>query len=95
MKIITANRLLDGAVVYRTAAGGWAEAFPQAERFADDQAAQALAEAEKDVLLVIRPYLVALDGPEEFTKRGRVREAIRAAGPTVRLDLGKQQEGGR
>ena len=95
MKIITANRLLDGAVVYRTAAGGWVEAFAQAQRYADDQAAQALAAAERDVLLVIRPYLVALDGPNEFTKRERVREAIRAAGPTVRLDLGKQQEGGR
>lgn len=93
MKIITANRLLDGVVVYRSAAGDWVERFAEAARYQDAAAPAALAEAERDVLAVVKPYLVALDAPSEFTKRERVREAIRAAGPTVRPDLGKQAEG--
>jgi hypothetical protein len=92
MKIITANRLLDGAVVYRTAAGGWAERFAEAARFSDEAAPGALADAERDVLHVIRPYLAPVEG-SDFGRRERVRETIRAKGPSVRPDLGKQAEG--
>jgi len=94
MKIITANRLLDGVVVYRTAENGWAESLAQAVRFEDATAAAALAAAEEDVTLVVKPYLVGLDA-NGFVKRERVRETVRAAGPTIRPDLGKQAEEGR
>jgi len=90
MNIITANRLLDGVVVYRTRQSGWTERFEDAARYEASESPAALAAAEQDVLQVVKPYLVALDGPDVFTKRERMREGIRAAGPTVRRDLGKQ-----
>ena len=38
MKTVTANRLTDGRVVYRTAAGGWSEDLVEAIRLDDDSA---------------------------------------------------------
>lgn len=93
MKLITANRLLDGAVVYRSAEGAWVERLEEAARFAAAEEKAALASAAQDVLAVVKPYVVALEAPNRFAKREQVREAIRAAGPSVRPDLGKQAEG--
>lgn len=82
MKLITANRLIDGVVVYRTAAGGWSPLLAEAARYDAAQAPAALAAAALDVLAVVNPYLVALDGAD-FNRRERVRERIRAEGPSV------------
>lgn len=82
MKLITANRLIDGAVVYRTAAGGWSVLLAEAARYEVAEAPAALAAAAEDVLAVINPYLVLLEGCE-FGRRERVRERIRAEGPSV------------
>ena len=91
-QVLTANRLQTGDVVYWTA-GQWTEAFGQAEVFPDPEAAQAaLRAAERFVAdrILIAPYLfpvvVAGDGAQPLEER----ERIRAAGPTVRRDVGKQ-----
>jgi hypothetical protein len=95
-EIVTANRLADGVVVFQDARGGWAEDFARAAVHADAAALQAaLAEAAEAVAraLIVDPYAI-----EVALRNGRyapkaLREAIRASGPTVRRDLGKQAEG--
>ena len=85
-RVLTANRLGDGAVVYRDAAGNWVESLADTAPAEDEAAQQALlAAGAADVArrLVVGPYLmdVALGtaSPAPVTQR----ERIRAAGPTV------------
>jgi hypothetical protein len=92
--IVTANRLSDGLVVYLNGAG-WSERIENARVAGDDAAASGLlarAEGPGQDVRVIAPYLieVALEGA--VPRPVSTREAIRAQGPTVRLDLGKQAE---
>jgi hypothetical protein len=92
---VTANRLSDGEVVYLSAANLWVEAFTDADVVDGADAADALlarampADFEAHVL---EPYLFEVLEDGDFYKPASVRETIRAAGPTVRLDLGKQAE---
>ena len=93
-KIVTANRLDDGLVVYLNGAG-WSERIEDARIAGDDAAADGLlaeAEGPGQEIRVVEPYLIeiALEGAEP--RPVSYREAIRAKGPTVRLDLGKQAE---
>jgi hypothetical protein len=93
-QMLTASRLVDGDVVYWRA-GGWVEAFADGEVFADEAEAEAALEAAMKFVaenVVVNPYLfeVRVDGGVWPVKE---REIVRAAGPTVRRDLGKQAEG--
>lgn len=91
-QILTANRLSDGAVLYWTGAG-WASPMAEAAIFETPEAAQpALAGAEADRHLV-KPYLFAVRLEDGAAVPVKERELVRAAGPTVRRDLGKQAEG--
>ena len=92
-QIVTANRLADGIVVFQDGAGGWSEDFARAA--VHDDAAAALARAAEDVAasLVVDPYAVEVALRNGHYAPKALREAIRAAGPTVRRDLGKQAEG--
>ena len=81
MKVLTANRLADGAVVY-LAASGWTERLEAAVRLEDDAASAALARAESQGTAVVGPYLVDADAAG-VVGRERLRETIRATGPTV------------
>ena len=92
LKILTANRLRSGDVLYWKA-GGWTERLADAEIFAGDAAAEAaLAGAQAFVAAnqVVTPYLFEV----RQTKTGFVpvkeREIIRSLGPSVRPDTGKQ-----
>ena len=60
-----------------------------------DEAAALLAEAEPDVAAcrIVTPYLIdVVEGPDGSLRATSERERIRALGPSVRLDLGKQAE---
>lgn len=91
-KVLTANRLSDGAVVY-LGADGWSEWIENArvagdgETAADLEACGTRAVAERQV---VDPYLIEVREDAGRLAPARLRERIRAAGPTVRLDLGKQ-----
>lgn len=92
LQVLTANRLLDGEVVFWSGER-WVEQFASAQRFdAAGPADAVLAEAKTQPTVLIDPYLIAVtdDGaaPVSF------RERIRALGPTDHLDLGKQAVGG-
>ena len=84
-QIVTANRLADGAVVFRTAAGGWSTRIADAALHdpATGPVALAAGQIDQQRQIVVSPYLVeAVAGPTgpdpvEF------RERIRARGPTV------------
>ena len=92
-QIVTANRLVDGIVVFQDAAGGWSEDFARAA--VRDDSADALARASQDVAacLILDPYAIEVELRNGHYAPKALREAIRAAGPTVRRDLGKQAEG--
>ena len=92
MKSLTANRLSDGIAVWY-ANGGWAETIDNAD-IAHDKAAEdrleaigAEAQANNEVVDVNLIDVTGVDGAVEPV---RLREKIRAAGPTNRNDLGKQ-----
>jgi hypothetical protein len=82
MKVLTANRLSDGAVVYLADDGGWTRDFADAARLYPDAAAGALEQALARPRVLVGAYLVEVEG-EVVEKRERLREAIRARGPTV------------
>ena len=90
-KILTANRLDDGLVVYLGGAG-WTADIDAAQQANDDNAAAALDYRGKQAAMrneVADPYLIDLDDEQPV----RWRETIRATGPTVRRDLGYQADG--
>jgi hypothetical protein len=82
MKVLTANRLSDGVVVYRAQDGGWTRDFADAARLDSAAAAGALDQAQAQPREIVGPYLVEVEG-EVVVQRERLREAIRAKGPTV------------
>jgi hypothetical protein len=93
--VITANRLIDGTVVFQ-AETGWVEDFARAAVYETAEAAKAalaLAKQDeaRDVIVDAYPVVVEMRGGHLAPKA--LREFIRAAGPTVRLDLGKQAQG--
>lgn len=97
-QVLTANRLTEGEVVYRDDRGHWTTRFSDAAVFEDAGVAEkVLAEANsKDIPAqrIIDPYLFAVvPGDAGLWIPTSERERIRALGPTVRLDLGKQAAG--
>jgi hypothetical protein len=95
-QIVTANRLVDGVVLFLDAAGGWSEDFAHAAVYPDDAAIKAaLAHAAEAVAasLLVDPYGVEVELRNGHYTPKALREAIRASGPTVRRDLGKQAQG--
>jgi|SRR6185312_2328055 len=88
-QMLTANRLRDGAVLYWKD-GAWTEALGQGDVFEAPAAAEAaLAEAQAFVAHneVVNPYLFDVHADGSPVKE---REIIRARGPSVREDVGKQ-----
>ncbi|MBL8644572.1 MAG: DUF2849 domain-containing protein [Rhodospirillaceae bacterium] len=90
-KIITANRLQDGAVVFLTSEGAWAESTQAAAvaRTPDDETRLlTLAAASVKACRVVDPN--AIDVSALNTREpARLRERIRQVGPTVRPDLAR------
>jgi hypothetical protein len=94
MKALTANRLIDGEVVFWKA-GAWAERFAEAETFGDDASAEAAeAHAKAQGTLVVDPYLIEVEAAEGGPAPVSYRERLRALGPTNKPDHGKQAAGG-
>lgn len=94
-KTVTANRLNDGRVVWLGPDGGWVEQLAAARAIpaAEAEAVLAAVKARPAAHLLCDPYLIELAETPEGIRAVSYRERIRAAGPTVRLDLGKQAAG--
>ncbi|MDO9708835.1 DUF2849 domain-containing protein [Paracraurococcus lichenis] len=86
--VFTANRLLDGRVVWLAADGGWAETVAEARVFPPAEAAAGLAQAqqgERDQVVV------GVYGAEVAIHDGvavpiKFRERLRAEGPSVNAE---------
>lgn len=98
MKILTANRLIDGEAVWYSTGQAWSETIGDAE-IARDKAAEehlaAIGKAAFEANLVVDVDLVDVTLAGDAIVPIRLRERIRAAGPTNRNDLGKQARQGR
>jgi hypothetical protein len=88
-KLLTANRLSDGAVVWLTAQLGWSHRFEEAFGLEPDAAEAQLALAQAQPWRFVGPYLVGVDAAG-VDRRERLRESIRARGPSAghSLDAG-------
>jgi hypothetical protein len=89
MEILTGNELTSGATVYLDANGAWVEDLQAARVFGKDEA------AERDAAVVATKgtgRILSLEIEEVTLEQGvitpkRLRERIRAAGPTAPLSL--------
>lgn len=92
MKILTANRLTDGEAVWY-AGGAWAETIDNSELAADkaaEERLEAIGAASFAANEVVDVNLIDVEIIDGVIHPLRLRERIRAAGPTNRNDLGKQ-----
>ena len=95
-EMIVASRLADGIVVFLDVDSGWREEFragavisdPQAKAAALETAARAVADN-----VVVDPYPIELEMRAGHLEPKSLRERVRAFGPSVRPDLGKQALG--
>ena len=95
-KILTANRLHDGEVVFLTHSGQWSENIDSAVLATEPQAQAALEARGKEqerVNVVTGVYLFDAERRDGHVFATHIKERIRSLGPTVRVDLGKQAEG--
>ncbi len=93
LRVLTANRLGDGRVVYLSEDGGWVSKLDAARLVRDDaeaetaEAAGAAAVADR---FVVEPYLIDVELVEDGVQPARLRERIRAQGPTTGHSLDHQ-----
>jgi hypothetical protein len=85
--VVTANRLTDGAVVYRTANAAWTTDLAAAAVVTTAPAAQELLKgAAADDVGAVGPYVAPVEvTPDRRVLPGNLRERIRLAGPTIEL----------
>ena len=81
-QIVTANRLVDGAVVFLDAEGAWSDRLDHAKVFAD-KTGSAGALVVEAANLVIDVYAVDVTVQAGAILPTKLREAIRARGPTI------------
>jgi sulfite reductase (NADPH) hemoprotein beta-component len=93
-KIVSANRLRDGAVVFLGESGGWSLAVDEAAVAPDDaRAAELLAigAAAAAAQIVVAPYLVEVKLDDGRVVPLTYRERIRAFGPSIPYTQGLPQ----
>lgn len=95
-QVVTANRLIDGVVVYLTADGGWTETIGSALVVEGPEALEAAMAAGKRgdaSQTVVEAYAIDVERAGDDLRALRLREDIRARGPTVRNDLARPVAG--
>ena len=93
---LTANRLVDGDVVFMTRAGQWSLSVDEAALAQEPDAVKALEARGREAEaanIVTGSYLFEAERRDGRVRASHIRERIRTLGPTVRLDLGKQAQG--
>jgi hypothetical protein len=87
--LVTANRLTDGVVVYRTLDRSWTTHLDRAAVVSTAPAAtELLASAVADDLGAVGAYVAPVQLDKDGTVRpGNLRESIRHAGPTIDLPV--------
>lgn len=93
-QVITANRLGDGAVVFVGPEQRWVDRLSEAAVFnAVEETNVALQSAQKDELgnIVLDIYAIEVAERGGVLRPTKLREAIRAQGPTVHPEHGKSK----
>lgn len=86
--VVTANRLGDGAVVYRTAERTWSTSLDEALVVSTVPAAtQLLSDALADDVGAVGAYVAPVDVNDGRIEPGNLRERIRAHGVTFDLPI--------
>ena len=87
--IVTANRTIDGAVIYRTAANGWSTSLSDAAIVRTAEEARALlTESVADDIGAVGAYIAPVEIKESGKiKPGNLREHIRLQGVTIDLPV--------
>jgi hypothetical protein len=93
-KVVTANRLHDGVVVYR-GTDEWTEDLDVAWVVEGDAALALLDVTLGEEREVVGPYLMDVDDAAAPSGRAELRERIRAAGPTIHPQFGRQAQEAR
>lgn len=94
-KLLTANRLSDGEAVWWSDSLGWVERIDGATPAGDkpgEARLESIGQAETAANRVVDVNLIDVVLEEGRPVPTRLREKIRALGPTNRTDLGKQAE---
>lgn len=93
MKVLTANRLTDGEAVWWGTDGRWIEAIAGSD-LVSDKAGEARLEAigQEGIArnLVVDVNLIDVEVVNSEIRPTRLRERIRASGPTTHPEFGKQ-----
>ena len=82
MKLLTANRLNDGRVIYLGEADAAVEAIDAARILDADAAEAALTLAQSRPAVFVNPYLIEVEGRAP-SGRDRLKESFRSVGPSV------------
>ncbi|MDC0737382.1 DUF2849 domain-containing protein [Cognatishimia sp. SS12] len=92
-KVVTANHLLEGDVIYMTASGDWTRELRDAELLTDEADADLrLLEAQQQTAVTVGAYLAdAKSGPDGRPEPTHFREEFRRTGPSNYFH-GKQAE---
>ena len=94
-KVLTANHLLDGDVIYWSPEGDWVGQFEDALYLDDETRANALlAQAERQQEVIVGPYLADARLVDGKPAPAHFRETFRTRGPS-NYDHGKQQDAAR
>lgn len=92
-KIVSANDLLSGDVVYLDATGAWTRALRDAAVARTPDAADELEAASHQPDKVVGPYLLDVRIDDRgWPVPSHFREKFRDRGPTIRTDLGRQAQ---
>ncbi len=84
--VVTANRLGDGAVVYRTARHQWTTDIADAAVVSNATAAtELLTPAKADGINAVDVYVAPVKLEDDRILPGNLREQIRMRGPTIEL----------
>ncbi len=94
-QVLTANRLRGGDVVYWQG-GSWVGGLEASQVFSTKAEAETALTAARQFVadnVVVNPYLFDVRVEADGIYPVKEREIIRAAGPSVHCDIGKQAEG--
>jgi len=85
--MVTANTLKEGAVVFMTASGGWSQNVNDGKTVTAEEADTLLESAAASVAdcSIVAPYLIEVEVAGGKVRPVRLREQIRAKGPTIQF----------
>ncbi|NKW78218.1 DUF2849 domain-containing protein [Rhodobacteraceae bacterium R_SAG7] len=82
-KVVTANHLLEGDVIYLTAENDWTRALSEAELITDEAEAQLrLLEAQSQAQIAVGAYLADAKAGKQGPEPTHFREEFRRTGPS-------------